>query len=264
MNHLRNAGVLFALCLGLAHTAGSTEVKSWSEAALGLRAADVGTPDGSIVGSAISIGGGVTYYTSEAEFLAAGLNLTTDNLNSSLTAPASVCVNPTPLSSATNDSCFASGDLQPGYVFNALGGLGQYALETAGAFGLPANAIGPNSLADDSEFVFSPEVDAFGATLHGDLLGPVTATIELFDAGNNSLGSVVVTGTLAGQFFGFVSRSAKIARVTLTDPSLAPAGAELVSALHYGDLVPPVPTLGAWAMLLLCAMLGLVGWRHLS
>ena len=246
----------------------NAEPSSWSELAdvvAAPRSQDLAIRSRSVEISPralIDLGGGVIHYTTEAEFLAAGLSLTTDDLASSIAPPGAVCAGPTPLSSTTNDSCFAADDLQAGYVFNAVGN-SQYALLLpSGPFPVPVNAVGPNFFADNSEFILVPPVDGFGAFLHGDIATPVDATVELFDAGNNSLGSVTVHGTQDGQFFGFTSSSAQVARVTVSTPSEA----ELFSRLRFGNFAAsaaaPVPTLGVWSVLLLGALIiGIIVWR---
>jgi len=232
---------------------------SWSEAAAnpGILPAPLNTPAPPAVVN--DLGGGVFHFTTMAEFHDTGVVLVTDDLFSSLVGPNAICTDFFPVSSATNDLCFATGDLLPGYQLNGLPVADDYAFLTTGFLVAPTNVIGPNTFVDDSEFTFSPAVDAFGAYLYA-LAGPVDATIDLYDAGGVLLASTLVSGSAAGQYFGFTSSNRQIARVVVTD---AAGGGELFGTLEFGNFAPvaPIPTMSSWSLYLLIGLLGLVGWR---
>lgn len=261
-----------ATCVTFTSGYGVAQPTSFTElAAQGGQPAPSSTPSESMVGAAaVDLGGGVTSYTDEAEFQAAsGILTVEDFVSTRFVTPNASCTTQTPvLSSATDDSCYAPGDLEPGYIFEAIEGFEpapenpEYVYLTPPLF-WSVPAIGANFFVHDSQFTFSPAVRAVSVRL----ISPVvtfSGVMEIFDASDASLGSVAVDVT-AGQvgFFGFTSSAAMIARLTVTSAD----GGELFDNLQFATnlaLPPatPVPAIPLLGLLLLAGGAGLIGIRR--
>ena len=260
-----------ATCVTFTSGYGVAQPRSFTElAAQGGQPAPSSTPSESMVSAAaVDLGGGVTSYTDEAEFQAAsGILTVEDFVSTRFVTPNTTCATQTPvLSSATDDSCYAPGDLEPGYIFEVINDLArpelwQYVYTTPPLY-WSVPTIGPDDFFDDTQFTFSPAVRAVSVRLIGAVI-PFSGVMEIFDASDASLGSVAVDLT-AGQvgFFGFTSSAAMIARLTVTSAG----GAELFDNLQFAtNLAPPsatpVPAIPLLGLLLLAGGAGLIGIRR--
>lgn len=185
--------------------------------------------------------GGLTFYNVLADFEAAAPGLPTETFAGNLIGANNVCSDFPPLDDTTNDACFAAGGVIPGFQLDIIpsGGSGQYVLLTAPFLGIGITAVGPNTFTEDTIVRFDPPVNAVGFDMVGDLITPVAANIDFYDAADQLLGSAVANGSINGTFFGATSDT-PIARIEMLEPM---GGGELFGNLTFGPVAPPVPTI---------------------
>lgn len=189
--------------------------------------------------------GGLTFFVDRATFDAAVPSATLEEFPSSVTAPNNVCSSFGVLSSSTPGICFGGADLLPGWSLTTLPDTNEdHVLLTTGFLGTPFNVVGPNTFTDNMRLDFNPNVTAVGFDLIGDLVGPLTATVDIYGAGG-LIGSTNVVGSSTGTFWGVIANE-QITRIDIT--STTPDGGELIGNLAYGTAVQ-IPTLGTWTML---------------
>jgi hypothetical protein len=140
-----------------------------------------------------------------------------------------------PVNSASNDVCFAPGDLVPGFSLTSTSGAGIVAL---GSGFLGANqastVVGALTFADSTIVTFDTPVSAISADYYGGL-GVDEVTVEAFDVSSNSLGTATVQApaTDTPAFLGIISSTTPIASITIT---AANEDGELLDNLRFGDV----------------------------
>jgi hypothetical protein len=139
-----------------------------------------------------------------------------------------------PVNSASNDVCFAPGDLVDGFDLTSTSGGGIIALgaEFLGP-GQTSTVVGANTFTDSTIVTFTTPVAAFSADLY-DGVGAGEITIEAFDDSSASLGTATATpaGTDAPVFLGIISAT-PVASITIT---AAADGGELLDNLRFGEV----------------------------
>lgn len=194
------------------------------------------------------------FYADQTLFETAAPGLTVEPFLSSLVGPASLCTDFAPLNSTTlPDNCFAAGELAAGFTLNMDPPNEDYVYLTTGFLGAPFEIIGPNAFADDL-YLYFDNANAIGFDLVGDLVGPVTVSIEIY-SGPNLLGTTTAIGSATGLFWG----------VTSTDPiteirliGTTGSDGELIGHLQFGTYAA-IPTLGTIGMISLFTLLMLGG-----
>jgi hypothetical protein len=246
--------------LGL-HAAAEAETNSWSEVSanskptLGARARPHSAPAKAL--------GVLTVYTDRGDFQAAMPGLLIEDFTGTNVGPSDVGGCAPPLSSATNDACFPTGGVVNGFELDidlvclpGVGSVGNYVVVTTGAFGAPFNAVGPEFFCDDTILRFDPPANAVGFDLL-QLLTPVNATIDIYDATGALLGSTTADGSPTGAFWGVTSPFG-IGRLEI---AAAADGGELLGNLEFGVLPAEygVPALSGYGAALLCVLLVIAG-----
>jgi len=144
-----------------------------------------------------------TFYTDRATFEAANPGLILEDFTGTLVPDGNVISCAPPLNSATNDACFPTAGVAPGFDlgFTDDGGTGSY-VTINNLFGVACVEVGPNSFVDELDLDFTPAVLAAGFDLYTPLGGADGFTIEAFGPGG-SLGSTAFTSNSAtASFFG--------------------------------------------------------------
>lgn len=138
-----------------------------------------------------------------------------------------------PVNSASNDVCFAPGDLIDGFDLTSTSGGGIIALgaEFLGP-GQTSTVVGANTFTDSTIVTFTTPVAAFSADFY-DGVAAGEITVEAFDGSNASLGTATATpsGTDTPVFLGVISAT-PVASITIT---AAADGGELLDNLRFGD-----------------------------
>ncbi len=252
--------VLTLIVLGVTAMASAQEVvQSYTEWA------EAGSPVLPTVGSGTpgptTNFGGLTFYTDRGTFQGGcGQPLALEDFSNTLVPPNGVLgCDPGPLNSATNNNCFATGGVIDGFTLSSSIPAEDLVVITPPFLGVTKVTVGPNTFGDDSEFAFSPAVDAVGVEIVGPLAN-FTVDIEVFDASDNSLGTTTSPAGLPASFWG-VTSTIPIGRIVVTDPL---GGAELYSDLEFGSCAVDdplaIPTLGWQAMLIMMLGLGLASF----
>jgi hypothetical protein len=177
--------------------------------------------------------GSLSVYTTLGDFQAAVADpgaLSSEDFEGGLTGPGGLNTCNEPVSSASNDVCFAPGDLVDGFSMTSSSGAGIVVLGD-GFLGQSGTVIGANTFVDTTDIAFSPAVTALAFdALDGTGPGPVTVTA--FDGGGNVIGSADITiGDISNNFIGLVS-PVPVASVTLDG---ANGEGELINDMLFGD-----------------------------
>lgn len=230
--------------------------------------AAAGKPDrgtsNSTVGSADVRGGALTF-ADRASFNSAVGTLPLEDFEGGATAAGAVNTCTEPVSNASNDPCFAPGDLIAGFQITSSGGGGVVALGD-GFIGQPSTVMGANNFADFTTVTFTGGgvttvgLDAFSGSGGGNV------DIRVFDSG----GALADTITLApsadnvSEFFGIFSPG-PISRIEIEGTGTS---GELFDNLAFGtgSQEPPVsvPALGIAGTFLATALLLLIAGFALS
>lgn len=162
----------------------------------------------------------------------------------------------------TNDACYSSGALIPGFSIDAIpvSGIGQMAVLTPTFLGVTSVAVGPNYFDDDTSITFpGGSVDTAGMLI----LSPTGATvvdIEIFGPGDVSLGTTSLNIDPTPIFFGVQALNSSITRIELTNGS-----GELIDNLDFGQCVEEeiaattIPSVSEWGLVATAAVLGFIG-----
>lgn len=224
--------------------------------------AAAGKPDrattNSTVGSADVRGGALTF-ADRASFDSAVGTLPLEDFEGGATTAASVNTCTEPVSSASDDACFAPGDLIAGFQITSSGGGGVVALGD-GLIGQPSTVMGANNFAEFTTVTFAGgSVNAVGLDAYSGS-GGGNVDVRVFDSG----GTLADTITLApsadnvSEFFGIFAPG-PISRIEIEGTS---GSGELFDNLAFGTGAqePPVsvPTLGIAGMFLGTALLLLI------
>ncbi|MGD9582566.1 MAG: hypothetical protein AB7V26_02695 [Lysobacterales bacterium] len=209
-----------------------------------------------------AVAGGLTVFADLASFQAAtNGGFTVETFDGGATPAGGVNTCTEPVSSLSNDACFAPGNLIPGFSMTSSSGGGIVVLGD-GFLGQATAVVGANQFVDTTSVAFGPAVTAvafdglIGAPAAGDI------TVTALDAGAAVIGSVTVTttSTTATEFIGFTSL---IPIASITIDGVGGSG-ELLDNLQFG--VPaaavaalPVPATGSWAVGSLVGLLLLLG-----
>ncbi|HMB38095.1 MAG TPA: hypothetical protein VKO85_03375 [Wenzhouxiangellaceae bacterium] len=251
-----NRFTLFIIAsLGLAATGAVAQNNYHDWAAAGKPDRDTAN---ATAGSA-DIRGGALTFADRASFDSAVGSLPLEDFEGGATAAGAVNTCTEPVSSASNDVCFAPGDLIAGFQLTSSGGGGVVALGD-GFIGQPTTVVGANTFGDFATVTFTGGnvtavgLDAYSGSGGGDV------DIRVFDSG----GTLADTITLApsadnvSEFFGIFAPG-PISRIEIEGTS---ASGELLDNLAFGtgSQEPPaaVPTLGAVGTFLGIAMLLLI------
>lgn len=210
------------------------------------------------VGSA-DIRGGALTFPDRASFNSAVGTLPLEDFEGGATAAGAVNTCTEPVSAASNDPCFAPGDLIAGFQITSSGGGGVVALGD-GFIGQPTTVVGANTFGDFATVTFTGAnvtavaLDAYSGSGGGDV------DIRVFDSG----GTLADTITLApsadnvSEFFGIFAPG-PISRIEIEGTS---GSGELFDNLAFGtgSQEPPVsvPTLGIAGTVLGTALLLLI------
>ncbi|GAB4183754.1 MAG: hypothetical protein Tsb002_06160 [Wenzhouxiangellaceae bacterium] len=222
--------------------------------------ADNGRPDFTLNGDVAPADnlGGVTPFTDQAAFLAA-TNVVTETFNNGATAAGAVNTCTEPVSSASNDVCFAPGDLAAGFSMTSDNGGGIVVL---GSTFLGANqttpVAGANTFTDITEIAFSPAITAIGVDTLIGAPGPGDVTLTAFDGGGATLGNITITTTAVDTaVFAGLTSGTPIASITLEGIG---GGGELIDNLYFGTTgtalpepaeVPTLSNAALWALIAL-------------
>ena len=184
---------------------------------------------------------GLTFFDSEASFLAAKSGLRVENFQESPVAPGGFKNLPPPINSTTNVAgAFSPGDILPGISFQiAHQSIGtQMVILGDGFFGAPTIVIGPNTFADNLEMTFARKnIRYFGTDAMVLAGGPADMLFSVYDDHDNFIGSALRNIGTTSVFLGFVS-SKHVSRITITNPGGA---GELVDNVRFGAF--PWPTI---------------------
>ncbi|GAB4126593.1 MAG: hypothetical protein Tsb0027_25970 [Wenzhouxiangellaceae bacterium] len=210
--------------------------------------------------------GGLTTFADQASFDTATGGFPAETFDNGATAAGAVNTCTEPVNSASNDACFAPGDLIDGFSLTSSSGGGIVVLGD-GFIGQPTAAAGANTFGDSTNVTFAPEVTAvaFDAYSGAPTVEGADVTVTALDGGGATIGSVTITTTAdnVSEFFGFTS-AVPIASITVE--GIGGTG-ELIDNLQFGDpavgpdLPPPpqVPTLSQFSLLLLAGLMLVVG-----
>ncbi len=194
-----------------------------------------------------------TTFSDQASFLAAaGPGLAFEDFEGILQG-ATVRFFPT-LSSTTNDPPFVSpGDIPPGVVFSAPGGVDSAAVLSAGFFG--PRPVSDSLLASTSSAIlaaaFSPGVTAVGSDLFNDIsTGMAIAVMD----GSGGLQTFTLP-SFTSAYFGIIASGGGITQIQWLSTSGRFGG---IDNIHFGQVAVPEPS----SLLLLgSGLAGLAGWR---
>lgn len=187
---------------------------------------------------------GLTFFDSEASFLAARPGLPEEDFEESTATTPTGCDEPIN-STANLPNCFVPGDILPGIAFQtvekirtcAVGGC-PMAVVPAGFFGLSSYAIGSNMFVDNLEITFAKKnVRYFGSDVIVPLFGPADMLFSIYDDHDNLIGSAIRNIGVTPVYLGFVSAK-HVSRITITNPGSA---AQLVDNVRFGAF--PWPTI---------------------
>jgi len=199
----------------------------------------------SAFGAAADVRGGVQFHADEASFEAAvGVppNLTTETFDGGSPVGPFPTLCGEPMGSASNDVCFAPGQLASGFAITSTSGNG--IIEFPPAFLGPnqaTRAVGATTFVDSTIVTLDPAADAVAANVYGGLSGGTAIDVEVFDTGGASLGMTTVTpvGTRDNAVFFGVTSAAPIGKVVFRAQN---DGGELIDDLRFratGVLAPP-------------------------
>jgi hypothetical protein len=173
----------------------------------------------------------VAVYDDQTAFETAFPGLPLEDFEESPVAPGAVLACGTVFDSATNDACFATGDILNGIAIQGVEG-GTMAVLGDTFAGSSTINVGPNFGVETLEIVF-PNNDVFAVGM--DLLiilGTGTLEITVFGPQDDVLAEATLWSDSSGSFFG-VSSDRTITRITV----LSFTGAKLVDNIQFGGLL---------------------------
>lgn len=210
---------------------------------------------------------GFTVYTSQPAFEAAVAGLTRQDFSAARVPDGSSALITGPLTSATNNAVFSTGDIVPGLSISSAGSssLGNMLyIPGVGTVGNDVRAVYTNGSNATLSLTFSPQVNAVGLTLLSftngtgprsfgiSLLGSFSTTPQSF-----STGLLPISGS--GTFLGFVGTGGEQVQQISFQPS---NGANVgVTSVEFQGQVSAVPAPAGLVLALTgVGPLGLVGW----
>lgn len=208
-----------------------------------------------------NIRGTASVFTDRPSFDAAAGTLPLEDFEGGATSAGSVNTCTEPVSSASNDVCFAPGDLIPGFQITSSDGGGVVVLGD-GFIGQPSAVVGANAFSAFTTVTFAAiDVNAVAFDAIAGSGGSLDVEIRVFDGGG-TLADTITLNTAAdnvSEFFGIVAPG-PISRVEIENTG---DGGELFDNLAFGFGAPesqPVPalstiglTIGAVLLLILAA-----------
>ena len=173
----------------------------------------------------------LTFFTDRNQFNAACPNLPLEDFEGSNTTSVTACAGP--FNSATNDACYSTGALLPGFgIDNVNSGNDPSGLVVIPPGG--STVVGANVFADDTDITFSTgNVGAAGFDLV-DVAGGGTWNVEFFGP-SGSLGSTPATNSPGGSFIGALSSGLNIVRIEIRP--ISGFGGELIDNLTFGACI---------------------------
>ena len=162
-----------------------------------------------------------------------------------------------PFNSLTNDACYSTGALIPG--FSLIASPDPNAVLTPNFLGVTNVAAGPGNFAADTVITFTEVVHAVGMVLV-DPAGTTTVDVQVFGVGNVLLGTATVNLiSLNGHFLGILANQS-IIRIEIVETA-GPQG-ELLYELSFGqcEVLIPIPTLSEWGLIAMAGILGIIGF----
>lgn len=213
-----------------------------------------------LVGEVI-LGQGLIFFNDAGAFLEICNNLAFEDFEDTNLGPNSVLACPGSFNSMTNNACYSSGALLPGFSLSSTNnfGPGDPVVLTPNFNGVTNVAVGPNTFSENTIITFDPPVTGVGLSI----LTPLSAAmidVNVFGPGNALLGTATLNlpGGPVADFLGIRS-GAPITRIELDDNF---GGAELLYDLYFGQcgLVSNVPTLSEWGLIAMAGILGIVGF----
>jgi hypothetical protein len=161
---------------------------------------------------------------------------------------------PHPLDAASNNAWFNPGDIMPGVQFLASNNHAgeEMAVLGIGFAGNSRKTIAPNYFADCFIIMFDPPVSAVWMDV-AHFYSDGSCNIEIYDAGNNLLGSDVTPASNDGVFWG-VGSDVPIARIEICSTG---DWAQGISRIAFQAGEPPVAVpLARWGVLLGLILIG--------
>ena len=204
--------------------------------------ADAGKPDlqaGQPIPPSPEVRGAAITFTDRASFDAAAGVLPLEDFDDGATAGGAVNTCTEPVSDASNDVCFAPGDLIAGFQITSSGGGGIVVLGD-GFIGQPTAVVGANTFADFTTVSFSAaDVNAVAFDAFSGSGGSLDVEIRVFDSGGTLADSITVNTSAenVSEFFGIVAPGA-ISRVEIENTG---GGGELFDNLAFGATVDELP-----------------------
>jgi len=169
-------------------------------------------------------------FNSQAAFNLAAPGLPTETFQNGL-VPAGVTVCAGPLSSASNNACFAPGGLLPGISYAAVPGTQMVLLGPGIPPGFASLHIGPNAFADAFDITLT-SANAIGFQLGANATGSIL--VQAFSPGGQLLGSFPLAYTAGSLLFvGLIETDGLLGRVNLSGPL-----GEVIDNVSFGRVVP--------------------------
>lgn len=177
---------------------------------------------------------GLTFYDSQASFLAAKPGLPVEDFEESSVAPNTVEICTQPFNSATNEAdCFAPGDIIPGITFQPQAPCPgcTMAILGLGWLGAPSKDIGPTMCVNDLEISFAKKNVRYFGTEIWSAFGPADYLLSFYDEHGNFIGSALRNIGTTPIFLGVVSQK-HLSKVIVTDSSFG--SCEVVDNVSFG------------------------------
>jgi hypothetical protein len=168
---------------------------------------------GLAVGAAHQAEASLITFDSRGVFAAAAPGLPIETFEAGLVAPGAVTSCNGSLSGAAASACFPAGGLLPGVVYSAVPG-GSLVVVGAGfpPLGNTSKVLGPNVFTDTFNLTFASAsaigFDVFPGLLAGNVL------VSIFSPADVGLGAFTIPAPLGAAFFGVISDSDLIGRIT--------------------------------------------------
>ncbi len=184
-----------------------------------------------------SVAGNITTYTDQAIFDGLYPGLPVEDFEEAMVAPNSAVGCSPPISSISNDACFAPGDIVPGLSIIDLPGPNADGIAAFGVgwVGLPSKMVAPNLAIDRISLTFDPPVNAVGFFLHTwGANDPDTPDVSLFDESDVLIDTISANSSVAGDFLGVFSETL-IKRIEVFSAVNSP---EAVDEIRFGLILP--------------------------
>ncbi len=252
---LRTTLLASALVLAAASASAQTNYQDWATA---------GSPPLPTVPSSATpdnVRGTATIFTDRAAFDSAAGPVPLEDFEGGATAPGAVnsCVEP--VSSASNDVCFAPDDLIDGFQITSSGGNGIVVLGD-GFLPQPTAVVGANTFSEFTTVSFTEtNVNAVGLDAFSGSGGSLDVEIRVFDSGGSLADTVTLNTSAANvsEFFGILAPG-PISRVEI---EALGGGGELFDNLAFGaggGVLPPeasvpVPALSTIGLVIAAGLL---------